>query len=93
MKLDNLIFVIFEDIILGEITAHIASLVLVGVIVVYLYSSLLHPTELHLLSTGVIYLFYLPLLNILLPLYAVCNIVDQTWGTRDDVNIFFPISD
>ncbi|XP_062583461.1 uncharacterized protein LOC134245205 [Saccostrea cucullata] len=78
-----------EDIQFGKIT-HIENLVLVGVVVVYLYSSLLHPLELHLLSTGIVYLFYLPLLNILLPLYAVCNIVDQTWGTRDDQKATVP---
>ncbi|XP_061180308.1 uncharacterized protein LOC133188841 [Saccostrea echinata] len=78
-----------EDIQFGKIT-HIENLVLVGVVVVYLYSSLLHPLELHLLSTGIVYLFYLPLLNILLPLYAVCNIVDQTWGTRDDQKASVP---
>lgn len=73
------------DIGVGFVTSHIANLVLLGVVFLYLYSLFLHPFDIHLLLAGVVYLFYLPLLNILLPLYAVCNIVDQTWGTRDDV--------
>ncbi|KAK3102653.1 hypothetical protein FSP39_012917 [Pinctada imbricata] len=64
--------------------SHLQNFVLVGVAATYIYSALIHPTEIWLLSTGIIYLYYLPLLNILLPLYAVCNIIDQTWGTRDD---------
>lgn len=84
-----IIFLIYSvDITVGEFI-HIENLVLAGVIFVYLYSSFLHPFELHLLSTGIVYLFYLPMLNILLPLYVVCNIVDQTWGTRDDVYYIF----
>lgn len=78
---------LFADIGLGFVTSHIANLVLLGVVFLYLYSLLLHPFDIHLILAGIVYLFYLPLLNILLPLYAVCNIVDQTWGTRDDVRI------
>ncbi|XP_048755154.2 uncharacterized protein LOC125666075 [Ostrea edulis] len=80
---------ITKDITVGEFN-HIENLMLAGVIFVYLYSSFLHPFELHLLSTGIVYLFYLPMLNILLPLYVVCNIVDQTWGTRDDQKVSVP---
>lgn len=81
--ISHLVFV--TDIGVGFVTSHIANLVLLGVVFLYLYSLFLHPFDIHLLLAGVVYLFYLPLLNILLPLYAVCNIVDQTWGTRDDV--------
>lgn len=68
-------------------TSHIAILVLLGVIFLHLYSISLHPFDIHLLLAGIVYLFYVPFLFILIPLYAVCNIVDQTWGTRENVSI------
>ncbi|KAL8586378.1 hypothetical protein ACOMHN_022993 [Nucella lapillus] len=49
-----------------------------------LYAALMHPRECHLLIFGLVYLFYFPAMYMLLPLYALCNIVDQSWGTRDD---------
>lgn len=67
-------------------TSHIAIVVLLAVIFQHLYSIFLHPLDIHLLLAAIVYLFYVPLLFILIPLYAVCNIDDQTWGTRDNVN-------
>lgn len=67
-------------------TSTIVIVVLLAVIFHHLYSISLHPFDIHLLLAGIVYLFYVPFLFILIPLYAVCNIVDQTWGTRDNVN-------
>ncbi|KAK7109660.1 hypothetical protein V1264_013661 [Littorina saxatilis] len=49
-----------------------------------LYAALIHPKECYILIYGIIYLFYFPAMYMLLPLYALCNIVDQSWGTRDN---------
>lgn len=68
-------------------TSHIAIVVLLAVIFQHLYSIFLHPLDIHLLLAAIVYMFYVPLLFILIPLYAVCNIDDQTWGTRDKVNV------
>lgn len=68
-------------------TSTIVIVVLLAVIFHHLYSISLHPFDIHLLLAGIVYLFYVPFLFILIPLYAVCNIVDQTWGTRDNVNV------
>lgn len=52
----------------------------------YIYGAMLYPTDTWILITGVVYLFFIPFMNMILPLYAVCNIVDQSWGTRDNVS-------
>lgn len=52
----------------------------------YIYGTMLYPTDTWILITGVVYLFFIPFMNMILPLYAVCNIVDQSWGTRDNVS-------
>lgn len=53
----------------------------------YVYGALLYPSDLWILITGVVYLFFIPFMNMILPLYAICNIVDQSWGTRDNVSL------
>ena len=50
------------------------------------FAALIHPRETWVLGHGVSYLLGFPAMQILLPIYAVCNIVDQSWGTRDTVS-------
>ncbi|ESP04301.1 hypothetical protein LOTGIDRAFT_136430 [Lottia gigantea] len=52
------------------------------------YAAILHPSECYLLVHGIFYVFFFPTMHILLPVYALSNIVDQTWGTRENVSIF-----
>ncbi|XP_076437985.1 uncharacterized protein LOC143277129 [Babylonia areolata] len=47
-------------------------------------AALLHPAQVHLLVFGLVYLLYFPAMYMLLPIYAICNIIDQSWGTRDN---------
>ncbi|XP_041365297.1 uncharacterized protein LOC121380520 [Gigantopelta aegis] len=49
-----------------------------------LFAAMLHPHECWLLICGIFYLFFFPAMHMLLPVYALCNIVDQTWGTREN---------
>ena len=51
-----------------------------------IYSGLLHFRESWIIIMGLLYLFYFPTICVLLPIYSVCNIVDQSWGTRDTVS-------
>ncbi|CAC5388353.1 CHS1 [Mytilus coruscus] len=51
----------------------------------YIYGAILYPTDAWILITGAVYLFFIPVMYIILPVYAICNIVDQSWGTRDNV--------
>ena len=48
-------------------------------------AALLHPRETWLMVHGISYLLGFPAMQILLPVYAICNMVDQSWGTRDSV--------
>ncbi|KAJ8313553.1 LOW QUALITY PROTEIN: hypothetical protein KUTeg_008114 [Tegillarca granosa] len=77
---------VYDDYQTGNIS-HIEHMILIAFMGSYIYAALLHPREAWILICGLPYLFYLPLLNIFLPLYAVCNIVDQSWGTRDGENV------
>jgi len=56
-------------------------LILVGTFVVV---STLHG-EFFLLSYGLVYLFLLPTMYLILIMFAMANIHDQSWGTRDNV--------
>ncbi|XP_063420412.1 uncharacterized protein LOC134705620 [Mytilus trossulus] len=56
----------------------------------YIYGAMLYPTDIWILITGVVYLFFIPFMNMILPLYAMCNIVDQSWGTRDNQTATVP---
>ncbi|CAC5389812.1 CHS1 [Mytilus coruscus] len=56
----------------------------------YIYGAMLYPTDIWILVTGVVYLFFIPFMNMILPLYAICNIVDQSWGTRDNQTATVP---
>ncbi|CAI9728459.1 Hypothetical predicted protein [Octopus vulgaris] len=48
-----------------------------------LYAALIHPKEAWTLIHGLTFLVVFPAMYILLPFYAVSNIVDQRWGTRE----------
>ncbi|XP_013417859.1 uncharacterized protein LOC106178970 [Lingula anatina] len=48
------------------------------------YAAIIHPKECPLLAHGISYLVGFPAMQVLLPIYAICNIVDQSWGTRDN---------
>ena len=52
-----------------------------------LLAALVHPKETWLIVHGFSYLLGFPAMQILLPIYAICNIVDQSWGTRDTVSL------
>ncbi|GFS00558.1 chitin synthase [Elysia marginata] len=47
------------------------------------YASLMHPMECYQIVYGFAYLFIFPAMHVLLPLYSIANIIDQSWGTRD----------
>ncbi|XP_069101066.1 uncharacterized protein [Argopecten irradians] len=71
----------FQENIIGR---HIEYIMILSLTATYPLAGLVHPSECHLLIYGLPYMFFLPLLNIILPVYAFCNIIDQSWGTRDD---------
>ncbi|KAK7110943.1 hypothetical protein V1264_014736 [Littorina saxatilis] len=48
-----------------------------------LYAALVHPRECHQIAYGLAYLFIFPAMHLLLPIYSIANIIDQSWGTRD----------
>ncbi|GAB1603586.1 chitin synthase chs-2-like, partial [Argonauta hians] len=47
------------------------------------YAAILHPHETWIIFLGLFYMFMFPAMHILLPVYSISNIVDQSWGTRD----------
>lgn len=51
-----------------------------------LYAAVIHPRECHQIAYGLAYLFIFPAMHLLLPIYSVANIIDQSWGTRDSVS-------
>jgi len=60
------------------------SLFMLVLCAVFIITSGLHG-ELKLLICGIIYLFFLPTMYLILIMYAMGNIHDQSWGTRDDI--------
>lgn len=57
-------------------------LLLIGALV---FAALIHPRETWIIAHGLSYLLGFPAMQILLPIYAISNIVDPSWGTRDQV--------
>ncbi|KAH9510310.1 hypothetical protein Btru_042724 [Bulinus truncatus] len=47
------------------------------------YAALMHPRESYQIIYGFAYLFIFPAMHVLLPIYSIANIIDQSWGTRD----------
>lgn len=54
------------------------------------YASILHPHETWIIFLGLFYVFMFPAMHILLPVYSTCNIIDQSWGTRDGSKAVVP---
>ena len=52
------------------------------------YAAAMHPTESYMVFYGFAYVFIFPAMHILLPIYSISNIIDQSWGTRDAVSCF-----
>ncbi|XP_036356166.1 chitin synthase chs-1-like, partial [Octopus sinensis] len=48
-----------------------------------IYAAVLHPHECWMLCLGFFSMFMVPTMNILVSAYAISNIIDQSWGTRD----------
>ncbi|XP_076465667.1 uncharacterized protein LOC143297281 [Babylonia areolata] len=55
-----------------------------------LYAALIHPREMYQMMYGLAYLFIFPAMHLLLPIYSIANIVDQSWGTRDSQTAKIP---
>lgn len=55
----------------------------IGLAAVYLVAAILHPFEFHCVLHSLWYLLCLPCGYILLIIYAICNLDDQNWGTRE----------
>ncbi|XP_036362447.1 uncharacterized protein LOC118765089 [Octopus sinensis] len=49
----------------------------------FIYAASMHPSESYMVFYGLAYVFIFPAMHILLPIYSISNIVDQSWGTRD----------
>ena len=55
-------------------------------IVALVFAAVIHPKETWIIGHGLSYLLGFPAMQILLPIYAISNIVDPSWGTRDQVS-------
>ncbi|XP_046333000.1 uncharacterized protein LOC124115884 [Haliotis rufescens] len=54
------------------------------------YAALAHPRESYQIVYGFAYLFIFPAMHVLLPIYSIANIIDQSWGTRDSTKAKIP---
>ncbi|KAK6166486.1 hypothetical protein SNE40_023162 [Patella caerulea] len=54
------------------------------------YAALVHPRESYQIVYGFAYLFIFPAMHVLLPIYSIANIIDQSWGTRDSTKAKIP---
>ena len=54
---------------------------------VYVAAALLHPFEFRCIVHGLWYLFCLPSGYVLLIIYSVCNLNNQSWGTREGTTV------
>ncbi|KAI8493643.1 hypothetical protein Bbelb_285640 [Branchiostoma belcheri] len=50
---------------------------------IHVVAALLHLEEFTCIIYGVVYLFTLPCVYILMNVYSLCNLTDQSWGTRE----------
>ncbi|XP_041347062.1 chitin synthase chs-2-like [Gigantopelta aegis] len=71
-----------EDMIQGEFQFKPYFLVLL-LVSGTIYAALVHPGEWQNLVYGVAYAFMFPAMFVILPVYSVANMVDQSWGTRE----------
>ena len=51
-----------------------------------LFAAVVHPREMYQITYGLAYLFIFPAMHLLLPIYSIANIIDQSWGTRESVS-------
>ena len=75
-----LVFEIFAD------PTSSTALFMYALVAIIVFSGLMNPSEAGILVHGVTYMFLIPSAYMLLPLYAICYMVDQSWGTRDVSN-------
>ncbi|XP_013412401.1 uncharacterized protein LOC106175109 [Lingula anatina] len=66
-----------------ELPVPVSSLYVCAVAGMFVITALLHPTEFTCLFHGITYLFFLPAGFLFLTIYSICNITDQSWGTRE----------
>ncbi|RMX38032.1 hypothetical protein pdam_00012310, partial [Pocillopora damicornis] len=66
----------------------VSSLYLGGLTGIFVVSALLHPREVTCLFYGICYFFCLPSGYLLLTVYAICNLTDSSWGTREESSTF-----
>ena len=52
-------------------------------IIVYIIAGVLHPQEMHILASGMVYFISLPTTFVLLNIYSFCNLHVMKWGTRE----------
>lgn len=52
------------------------------------YAAVLHPHESFSLVYGLAYALLFPAMFVILPAYAIANMFDQSWGTREVMSFF-----
>lgn len=52
-------------------------------VIAIVYAALLHPREIYSLVYGLAYALLFPAMFVILPVYALSNMTDQSWGTRE----------
>ena len=81
----DLCLFLLADLAHGTMTFQAYYLILL-LIAALIFAAFIHCKETWVLGHGLSYLLGFPAMQILLPIYAICNMVDQSWGTRDQVN-------
>ncbi|KAI8487867.1 hypothetical protein Bbelb_343150 [Branchiostoma belcheri] len=66
-----------------QLPVDVTTLYIAIVAGIHIVAALLHPREFTCIFHGVVYLFTLPCVYILMNVYSVCNLTDQSWGTRE----------
>ncbi|XP_076451581.1 uncharacterized protein LOC143287463 isoform X2 [Babylonia areolata] len=67
-----------------DLPVSMTTLYFAGLVGIFFIAGLLHPREFVCLVYGVWYLPCLPSAYLVLTLYSVCNITDDSWGTREE---------
>ncbi|XP_022802804.1 uncharacterized protein LOC111340249 isoform X2 [Stylophora pistillata] len=67
-----------------HLPAGVSSLYLAGLTGIFVISALLHPSEITCFFYGFLYFLALPSGYLLLTVYAICNLTDSSWGTREE---------
>ncbi|XP_013380800.1 uncharacterized protein LOC106151906 [Lingula anatina] len=66
-----------------ELPIPVSSLYITAITGMFIITAALHPTEFFDVVHGLTYLFFLPAGYLFLTIYSICNITDQSWGTRE----------